>query len=228
MPVLRGQGTRSCRRRVKTGLCRLKSGPLRESSEGSLSLGSFARSELGRTEVVGVEQWAEIRRLHFVKRLRIREIHRRTGLHRETIRRVISSDGPPVYSRAPAGSKLDAFKDEIHRLLAEDPKLPGVRVRELLEPLGCTASKTVVDDYLREVRPLFAPAPRTLSAHGLSAGRVGPVRCLAASRRGARRSSPDAPRHGSSLRAWATRARVPGCWCSARRRRICWPGSPAV
>jgi hypothetical protein len=27
----------------------------------------------------------------------------------------------------------------------------------LLEPLGCTASKTVVDDYLREVRPLFAP-----------------------------------------------------------------------
>jgi transposase len=111
--------------------------------------------------VVGVEQWAEIRRLHFVKGLGIREIHRRTGLHRETIRRAIASDGPPVYERARAGSKLDAFKDEIHRLLAEDPKLPGVRVRELLEPLGCTASKTVVDDYLREVRPLFAPPPRT-------------------------------------------------------------------
>jgi hypothetical protein len=39
--------------------------------------------------------------------------------------------------------------------------LPGVRIRELLEPLGCTASKTVVDDYLREIRPLFAPAART-------------------------------------------------------------------
>ena len=25
---------------------------------------------------------------------------------------------------------------------------------------GCTASKTVVDDYLRDVRPLFAPRPR--------------------------------------------------------------------
>jgi transposase len=111
--------------------------------------------------VVGVEQWAEIRRLHFVKGLGIREIHRRTGLHRDTIRRAISSDGPPVYERAPAGSKLDAFKPEIHRLLAEDPKLPGVRVRELLEPLRCTASKTVVDDYLREIRPLFAPPPRT-------------------------------------------------------------------
>jgi hypothetical protein len=30
-----------------------------------------------------VEQWAEIRRLHFVKRLSQREIHRRTGPHRD-------------------------------------------------------------------------------------------------------------------------------------------------
>jgi transposase len=111
--------------------------------------------------VVGVEQWAEIRRLHFVKGLSQREIRRRTGLHRDTIRRAIDSSQPPVYRRAPAGSKLDPFKDEIHELLRDDPKLPGVRIRELLEPLGCTASKTVVDNYLREVRPLFVPAPRT-------------------------------------------------------------------
>jgi transposase len=110
--------------------------------------------------VVGVEQWAEIRRLHFVKGLSQREIRRRTGLHRDTIRKAINSNVAPGYRRAPAGSKLDPFKDEIHRLLREDAKLPGVRVRELLEPLGCSASKTVVDDYLREVRPLFAPAPR--------------------------------------------------------------------
>jgi hypothetical protein len=32
--------------------------------------------------VVGGEQWAEVRRLHFVRGLSIREIHRRTGLHR--------------------------------------------------------------------------------------------------------------------------------------------------
>jgi transposase len=110
--------------------------------------------------VVGVEQWAEIRRLHFVRGLSMREIHRRTGLHRDTISRAVRSDEPPVYRRAPSGSKLDPFKDEIHRLLRSDPKLPGVRVRELLAPLGCTASKTVVDDYLREVRPLFAPPAR--------------------------------------------------------------------
>ena len=75
--------------------------------------------------MVGVEQWAEIRRLHFVRGLSIREIHRRTGLHRDTIRRAIRSDEPPVYRRAPAGSKLDPFKDEIHRLLKDDPEAAG-------------------------------------------------------------------------------------------------------
>src|SRR4051794_6061624 len=91
----------------------------------------------------------------------MRESHRRTGLHRDTISRAIHSDAPPRYSRAPAGSKLDPFKDEIHRLLGADPKLPGQRVRELIAPLGYEGGKTIVDDYLREVRPLFAPPPRT-------------------------------------------------------------------
>jgi transposase len=86
--------------------------------------------------VVAVEQWAEVRRLHFVRGLSIREIHRRTGLHRDTIRRALESDVAPVYRRAPCGSKLDPFKDEIHRLLAKDARLPGQRVRELIAPLS--------------------------------------------------------------------------------------------
>ena len=50
---------------------------------------------------------------------------------------------------------LDPFKDEIHRLLRDDPRLSGVRVRELIEPLGFCGGKTIVDAYLREVRLLF-------------------------------------------------------------------------
>jgi hypothetical protein len=30
-----------------------------------------------------------------------------------------------------------------------------VRIRELIEPLGFRGGKSIVDDYLREVRPLF-------------------------------------------------------------------------
>src|SRR5262249_38070037 len=52
-------------------------------------------------------------------------------------------------------SKLEPFKDEIHRLLKDDPRLTGVRVREEIEPLGFDGGKTIVDDYLREIRPVF-------------------------------------------------------------------------
>jgi transposase len=117
--------------------------------------------EEGGERVVGVEQWAELRREHFVAGKSIKRLVRETGLSKNTIRRALRSETPPRYERSSAPGVLEAFKPEIHRLLKADPKLPGVRVRELLEPLGCTAGKTVVDDYLREVRPLFAPPART-------------------------------------------------------------------
>ncbi len=46
------------------------------------------------------------------------------------------SDRPPVFRCPERSSLLDPFKEEIHRLLREDPKLPAVRVLELIEPLG--------------------------------------------------------------------------------------------
>jgi transposase len=111
--------------------------------------------------LVDVELWAEIRRMHFVDGVSIKEIARRTGRDRNTVRRALRSTRPPRYERRPAPSKLDPFRGEIHRLLGEDPKLPGQRVRELIEPLGYRGGKTILDDYLREVRPLFCPPPRT-------------------------------------------------------------------
>jgi transposase len=108
--------------------------------------------------VLDVERWAELRREHFVRGVSIKELARRFGVDRNTVRRALRSDAPPVYRRAPAGSKLDPFKGEIHRLLGKDARLTGQRVRELIAPLGFDGGKTIVDDYLREVRPLFAPA----------------------------------------------------------------------
>jgi transposase len=111
--------------------------------------------------VVRVEQWAEIRRMHFVRGLSIKEIARRTGRDRNTIRKALRSDRPPRYVRPPRGSKLEPFREEIHRLLGEEPRLPGVRLRELLGELGYEGGKTILDDYLRELRPLFLPRPRS-------------------------------------------------------------------
>jgi transposase len=111
--------------------------------------------------VLDVERWAEIRRMHFVERLSIREIARRSGHDRKTVQRMLRSAAPPAYRRGPMPSKLDPFKDEIERLLRLDPRLPGTRVRELLCELGYAGSKTILDDYLRELRPRFLPRPRT-------------------------------------------------------------------
>jgi transposase len=105
--------------------------------------------------VLDVERWAELRREYFVRGVSIKELMRRTGLARNTIRTALRSPVPPAFRCPERPSKLDPFKDEIHELLRGDPKLPGVRVRELIEPLGFDGSKTIVDDYLREVRPLF-------------------------------------------------------------------------
>ena len=104
-----------------------------------------------------MEQWAEIRRMHFVERLAIKEIGRRTGRDRKTIRRALRSAEPPRYRRPPRASKLDPFRAEIERLLRSDPRLPGKRIRELIEELGYEGSKTILDDYLRELRPRYLP-----------------------------------------------------------------------
>src|SRR4051812_5515936 len=81
-------------------------------------------------------------------------------MSRNTILPALRASEPPKYERAPAGSKLGRFREEIHRLLRADSSMPGQRVRELIGPLGFDGGKTIVDDYLREVRPLFA-TPRT-------------------------------------------------------------------
>jgi hypothetical protein len=68
--------------------------------------------------VVGVEQWAEVRRLFFVRGLSQREIHRRTGLHRDTIRNAEPGwvDGDlEAGTICPGGSRgsVDARSEEV-------------------------------------------------------------------------------------------------------------------
>jgi transposase len=110
--------------------------------------------------LVGVEEWAEIRRMHRVDGLSGREISRRTGLHRDTVARLLASPEPPKYSRKPAGSKLDSFKDWVCEQLAADPRIQSQRLREMATELGYEGGKSIFDDFVREVRPRYL-RPRT-------------------------------------------------------------------
>jgi transposase len=110
--------------------------------------------------VVGVEQWAEVRRMRRVEGLSGREISRRTGLHRDTVARLLAAAVPPRYSRAPTGSKLDPFKEWICEQLRLDPRIQSQRLREMAGELGYAGGKSIFDEYVREVRPRFV-VPRT-------------------------------------------------------------------
>jgi hypothetical protein len=73
----------------------------------------------------------------------------------------LASAQPPSYGPRPRrSSKLDPFLEEIGRLLAEEPTLSGVRIREEIEALGYRGGKTILDDLLRELRPRYL-RPRT-------------------------------------------------------------------
>ena len=140
--------------------------------------------------------------MHRVERLSIHEINRRTGLHRKTIRRALSSEMPPKYSRAPGVSKLDPFREWICEQLREDPAIQSLRLREMAGELGYAGGKTIFDDYVREVRPRFQ-IRRTFQRTIYRPGEL--VQCDLWEPR-----EPVAVRHGQARRGWVVTAEL--CW----------------
>ena len=106
--------------------------------------------------MITVEDWAEIRRLHKVEKLSKRAIARRLGIHRNTVSKALSKNQAPNYKkREQKEGLLEPYKPKIHALLSEDPSLSGVRIYEIIEPEGYQGQKTILWDYLRQVRPEY-------------------------------------------------------------------------
>jgi len=71
-----------------------------------------------------VEDWAEIRRLHRAEGVPIKEIARRLGVARNTVRAALASDRPPRYERARRGSVADSYEPQVRALLTQWPRMP--------------------------------------------------------------------------------------------------------
>src|SRR5579859_4214015 len=140
--------------------------------------------------------------MHRVERLSIREISRRTGLHRRTVRRALASDEPPRYRRLSTPSKLDAFKPWIEEQLQADPTIQAQRLRELAGELGYEGGKTIFDDYVREVRPRLQ-VRRTFQRTIYRPGEL--VQCDLWEPR-----EPVPVGHGQTRRGWVVTAEL--CW----------------
>lgn len=116
--------------------------------------------------MIPLEDWAEIRRLHRSEGVPIKEIARRLGLARNTVRAALRAESPPTRERGPRGSLVDAVEPRVRLLLAEHPRMPATVIAERI---GWTYSLTILKDRVRELRPLFVgvdPADRVEYAPG--------------------------------------------------------------
>jgi len=80
--------------------------------------------------VLGVEDWAEIRRLRRAEQMSISEIARVLRVSRNTVRSALARDRAPKYERAPAGSVVDAAEPRIRELLRAYPRMPATVIAE--------------------------------------------------------------------------------------------------
>jgi transposase len=107
-------------------------------------------------------EWAQVRALA-ADGVSQREIARRLAINRRTVARLLASEEPPRYRRAPAGSQLDPLEPVLRRLLVEWPQIKAPRLTEILRSdYGYTGSLRLVQARLQELRPRSVrPAQRT-------------------------------------------------------------------
>ena len=97
------------------------------------------------------------------KRLSIKEIARRTGHSRNTIRAALRSARATQLRRpglAPPRSSTRIQGKDRTSCSATTARSPRRCIRERITEAGYAGGKTILDDYVRELRPVFSP-PRT-------------------------------------------------------------------
>ena len=113
-----------------------------------------------------MEDWAEIRRLHRAEGVPIKEIARRLGVARNTVRAALHSDGPPRYERARRGSVADAYEPQVRALLVQWPTMPGPVIAQ---KIGWPYSEGPLKKLLARIRPEYVgidPSDRTVYEPG--------------------------------------------------------------
>lgn len=90
--------------------------------------------------------------------LSVRAISQRTGHDRKTVRKYIARglQAPQYKPRDARACLVEPFAPYLRERLFAWPQLTGARLLREIRELGYTGGKTVLNDFLRQVRP---PAP---------------------------------------------------------------------
>lgn len=110
--------------------------------------------------MIKMAQLENIRKMYYMEDLSIREISRRTGIHRDTISKYISLEEPkpPKYklSKERKHPVLGPYIPMIEKILEDDKSRPrkqrytGTKIFEILKAEGFTGGYNTVMDYLRK------------------------------------------------------------------------------
>jgi len=104
--------------------------------------------------MIYVDDWAEVRRLHYSEHMGINTIARKFGLARNAVRNAIRNPNPPRYERKPERSLVDAVEPQIMELLKTCPTMPATVIAERID---WQYGMSILRIRLRELRPLFVP-----------------------------------------------------------------------
>lgn len=110
--------------------------------------------------MIKMAQLEDIRKMYFMEGLSIREIHRRTGIHRDTISKYLSLDEPqpPKYQSSKERNHpvLGPYIPMIKQILEEDKtrhrkqQHTGTKILERLKEEGYSGGYSTLTDYLRK------------------------------------------------------------------------------
>jgi transposase len=110
----------------------------------------------GNKAMLDTEQINDLHRLYWSERWSIRKIERHLKMGWRTIRKYLKApaQGTALRSRS---SKLDSFKGNIAEWLEKDPQVTAAVIEQRLRPLGYTGGASILQEYVRKVRPQMAP-----------------------------------------------------------------------
>ncbi|MEW6420041.1 MAG: IS21 family transposase [Nitrospirota bacterium] len=129
--------------------------------------------------MIKMDQIEDIRKMHFIDDLSVRQISKRTGIHRKTISKYVSEENPhpPKYNLTQEKKHpiLDPYIPVIEQILKDDKsrhskqRYTGTKIFETIQELGYEGGYSTVTQYLRKKRKThkeaFLPLEFELGAH---------------------------------------------------------------
>src|SRR3981081_918559 len=105
--------------------------------------------------MLDTDQINDLHRLYWSERWSVRRIERHLKMSWRTIRKYLHAPAQVPKLRNRPG-KLDSFKGNIAEWLEKDPQVTAAVIEQRLRPLGYAGGQSILQEYVRKVRPHLA------------------------------------------------------------------------